>query len=86
MHTRGKADKLLCTIYQSEDEELVCSEFFDRLPHYVEQELSGAKVETLYPGVVLHIRQCTECAEVYRALREMLALENIDTHRMNQLM
>jgi hypothetical protein len=68
----------LRAIFETRDDEIVCSEFFDLLPRYVDLVLAadasplqlGRPAEAL-PQVAHHIRQCGECAEAYEALLEI---------------
>ena len=49
---------------------MLCSEFFEALPRYVEWVVAGRQTssdETL-PRVAHHIGQCPECRESYEAL------------------
>lgn len=71
--------ELLRVIFDSREDEIVCSEFFELLPTYVDLVLAAADVSPLQrgqptealPQVAHHIRQCAECAEVYEALLEI---------------
>ena len=71
--------ELLRVIFDTRNEEIVCSEFFELLPKYVDLVLAasdaswprgGPSAEPL-PEVAHHIRQCSECAEAYEALLEI---------------
>jgi hypothetical protein len=70
---------LLRTIFDTKEDEIVCSEFFELLPQYVDLVLAspdpaplhlGQPAEAL-PQVAHHILQCSECAEAYEALLEI---------------
>ncbi len=63
--------RLVQTIFGAEGEELVCSEFFGQLPRYVDLEQSGRDAAALLPKISRHIRQCPECEEVYKTLRDV---------------
>ena len=71
--------ELLRVIFDTREDEIVCSEFFDLLPRYVDLVLAAADASRLQPGqpaeilpqVAHHIRQCSECAEAYEALLEI---------------
>lgn len=76
-HTQFLA--LLRVIFDTRDDEIVCSEFFELLPNYVDLVLAtadpsrpqrGQPAEAL-PQVAHHILQCSECAEAYEALLEI---------------
>ncbi len=74
---------LMETVMRAREQEIVCSTFFERLPRYVDLVTSAAASAVILaepparvmPDVAQHIAQCGECAEVYRLLREMVALE-----------
>ena len=71
--------KLLRAIFDTRDDEIVCSEFFELLPKYVDLVLATAGASPLQlgragealPQVAHHILQCPECAEAYEALLEI---------------
>jgi hypothetical protein len=71
--------ELLRSIFGARDEEIVCSEFFERLPRYVELVLAAAdpsrrrvgQPAEVLPQVAHHIVQCSECGEAYEALLEV---------------
>jgi hypothetical protein len=69
--------ELLRAIFDTRDDEIVCSEFFERLPQYVDLVLATADPSPLgepaeaLPQVAHHILQCSECAEAYEALLEI---------------
>ena len=71
--------KLLRAIFDTRDDEIVCSEFFELLPKYVDLVLAtedasqrqlGQPAEAM-PQIAHHILQCPECAEAYEALLEI---------------
>jgi hypothetical protein len=59
---------LIRSIFAVQDEEMLCSEFFDILPRYVDLQLEGKDVDKLFPKLKHHLHQCPECNEVYQAL------------------
>lgn len=66
--------RLLGTIFETRETELVCSEFFDLLPIYVDLVASSGApgaAQSAYPQVAQHIAQCMECGEEYQALLEV---------------
>jgi hypothetical protein len=71
--------KLLRAIFDTRDDEIVCSEFFELLPRYVDLVLATADASLpqrgqagdALPQVAHHILQCPECAEAYEALLEI---------------
>ncbi len=62
--------QLFSSIFAAKDEEILCSEFFERLPRFVDLQLSGEDAVALLPKVNHHLGQCPECYEVYIALLE----------------
>jgi hypothetical protein len=71
--------ELLRAIFDTREDEIVCSEFFELLPRYVDLVLavpdaSGPRLgepADVLPHVAHHILQCAECAEAYEALLEI---------------
>lgn len=49
-------------------EDAGCMGGFALLAEYVEGELEGCDVGTLFPGVAAHLRNCPACSEDYRGL------------------
>jgi predicted anti-sigma-YlaC factor YlaD len=54
---------------------MLCSEFFDILPHYVDLQLERKDVDKLLPNVSHHLHQCPECNEIYQALLQAVQSE-----------
>jgi len=74
-----KKDQLanwLHNIYQTQDEEISCTECFDLVSSFVELEVSGGNPAAKMPQVVQHLRQCAACREEYEALRDLRRLED----------
>ena len=76
---RARFLDLLRTIFNTQETEIACSEFFELLPRYVDlvlaagdasRQAQGSPAAAL-PQVVQHIAQCAECAEAYEALLEI---------------
>lgn len=73
-----KSDRLeswLRNIYDTQDEEISCTECFDLVSHFVELELSGGEPAVKLPQVIQHLRQCAACREEYETLRDLRRLE-----------
>jgi hypothetical protein len=64
--------RLIDTIFAVKGEEMICSEYFDKLPRYVDLEVAGEDAAALMPGVKHHMHQCPECEEVYLALLKLV--------------
>jgi hypothetical protein len=76
---------LLRTIFNAQDGEVACSEFFELLPRYVDLVLAAGAgrsgsdalrqgeraAAAALPQVAQHIAQCAECGESYAALLEV---------------
>lgn len=65
---RDEFKQLILSVFATKDEEILCSEFFDSLPRFVDLQLSGQDAATLLPHVNHHLYQCPECNEVCNAL------------------
>jgi hypothetical protein len=71
--------EFLRVIFATREDEIVCSEFFELLPRYVDLVLATPDASRLHlgqpaealPQVAQHILQCSECAEAYEALLEI---------------
>ena len=71
--------ELLRAIFDTREDEIVCSEFFELLPKYVDLVLATADASRsqpdqpadILPQVAHHILQCSECADAYEALLEI---------------
>lgn len=57
------------------NDEILCSQFFELLPRFVDLELSGENAALLIPQVSHHLGQCPECCEVYQALLQAVRSE-----------
>jgi hypothetical protein len=74
-----KSDRLehwLQNIYNTQDEEISCSECFDLVSHFVEVELSGENAVAKMPQLKQHLDQCAACRQEYEILRDLGRLEN----------
>ena len=66
--------RFLGTIFETRETEIVCSEFFELLPAYVDLVANSGEpgaAQSAFPQVAQHIAQCMECAEEYQALLEV---------------
>ena len=75
---RNRFDRWLQNIYQTEEQEISCSECFDLVSHFVEVELSGEDAPGKMPKLRQHLDQCSACHEEYETLRELRRLEMED--------
>lgn len=66
---------LIRSVFAVKDSEILCTEFFDLLPRFVDLQVSGQNAATTLPQVGQHLHQCPECNEVYLALLQASQLE-----------
>ena len=71
-------DVWLRNIYETQDEEISCTECFDLVSRFVEREISGEDVATKLPQVKQHLDQCRACRDEYEMLLDLALLENED--------
>ncbi len=65
---RDTFEQLIGSIFAVKDTEILCTEFFDLLPQFVDRELAEQDAATRFPKMSQHLHQCPECNEVYLAL------------------
>ncbi len=69
---RDQLLQLLRSIFGAREQEMLCSEFFELLPRYVDLVLAGEDPSTRQlPQVAHHMAQCPECAEACEALLQV---------------
>ncbi len=61
-------EDLIKSIFAVKESEILCGEFFDLLPRFVDLQVEGQDAATTLPQVSHHLHQCPECNEVYLAL------------------
>ena len=66
----------LRNIYETQDEEISCTECFDLSSRFVDLETSGQNVVVELPQVKHHFDQCRACRDEYETLRDLVTLEN----------
>jgi DNA-binding protein Fis len=64
---------LLQRIESTDEEEIACDEVYRLLDYYVELELQGEDVASLYPMVRKHLERCSDCFEEYEALTSVVS-------------
>jgi hypothetical protein len=62
-------------IYSTSDVELTCDEIQPRLAAYVDAQVSGISYNGKDEKVRQHLRQCSDCYEVFTALVEVVELD-----------
>ena len=72
----NRLERWLQNIYNTQDEEISCSECFDLVSHFVEVELSGENAVAKMPQLKQHLDQCAACRQEYETLRDLGRLEN----------
>ncbi len=65
---RDRFEQLIQSIFAARESEILCGEFFDLLPQYVDLQMARQDPAALLPQVSHHLHQCPECNEVYLAL------------------
>jgi len=71
-----RVERWLQNIYNTQDEEISCSECFDLVSRYVELETSGGDAEAQMPQVKQHLGQCPACRDEYETLRDLARFED----------
>lgn len=66
----------LKNIYETQDEEISCTECFDLVSHFVELEASGQDAAAKLPQLKQHLQQCRACRDEYETLRDLRLLED----------
>ena len=66
----------LKNIYETQDEEISCTECFDLVSHYVDLEVSGENAAAKMPQLKQHLDQCRACRDEYEILRSLTRWEN----------
>ena len=74
--SKNRFERCLQNIYDTQDEEISCSECFDLISHFVEVELAGEDAAAKMPQLKQHLDQCSACLQEYEVLRDLQALEN----------
>jgi hypothetical protein len=68
--------RLIDTIFAAKSgDEMLCAQYFDELPRFVDMEASGAAAASVFPEIKHHMHQCPECEEVYLALMRLVQKE-----------
>ena len=72
---RERFESWLKNIYETNDEEISCTECFDLVSRFVELEASGQDAVLEMPQLKQHVNQCPACHAEYEALRDLRLLE-----------
>lgn len=65
----------LKNIYETQEEEISCTECFDQVSLFVELEASGQIAAAQLPQLKQHLDQCRACRDEYETLRDLRFLE-----------
>jgi hypothetical protein len=68
-------DAWLRNIYETQDVEISCTECFDLLSRFVEQETTGGEFTTELLQVKQHLDQCRACRDEYEVLCDLARRE-----------
>ena len=71
-----RIESWLRNIYDTQDEEISCTECFDLVSRFVELESSGGDPVIQMPQLKQHLNQCPACREEYETLRDLRRLED----------
>jgi hypothetical protein len=72
---RDHFERWLRNIYETQEEEISCTECFELVSPFVELEISGQDAAARLPQVKQHLNQCRACRDEYEALRDLRLLE-----------
>ena len=75
---RSRFENWLRNIYETQDEEISCTECFDLVSRFVELEVSGQDAVAKMPQLKQHLNQCRACRDEYEALRDLRRLDEQD--------
>lgn len=64
-------ERILRSIYETRDDEILCSECFDRLSDYVDLEIAGEDAPKQMPRFEQHLNQCRVCREEHETLLDL---------------
>jgi hypothetical protein len=73
---RDRFERWLRNIYETQNEEISCTECFDLVSRFVELEASGQDAAAGMPQLQQHLDQCPACRAEYVTLRELRRLED----------
>ena len=73
---RSRFENWLRNIYETQDEEISCTECFDLVSHFVELEAAGENAAAKMPQLKQHLEQCRACHDEYETLRDLRRFED----------
>jgi hypothetical protein len=72
---RHRFESWLKNVFETQEEEISCTECFNLVSPFVELEISGQDVAAKMPQVKHHLNQCRACRDEYEALRDLRLIE-----------
>jgi len=72
---QNQFERWLKNIYETQEEEISCTDCFDLVSRFVELEISGQDAITRMPELKQHLDQCRACRDEYESLRDLRLLE-----------
>ena len=75
---RNRFENWLKNIYNTQEEEISCTECFDLVSRFVELEVSGQDAAAKMPELKQHLDQCRACRDEYESLRDLRLLAEQD--------
>jgi hypothetical protein len=69
--SEARFERLVRLIAGTREEELSCTECFERLPPYVDLAAGGRDAAGAMPALAQHLHQCGVCREEYEVLRDL---------------
>ncbi len=67
--------KALRHAFDARENEIPCSECFERLNEYVDREVAGEPIAEQMPDIKYHLEHCRVCDEEYEVLRDLMRSE-----------
>jgi hypothetical protein len=68
---QSKFERILRSIHETRDDEILCSECFNRLSDYVDLEIAGVDASKQMPYVEQHLNQCRVCQVEHEILFDL---------------
>jgi hypothetical protein len=62
-------------VWETQDEEISCTECLDLIPQYVDLESGGGQADEDYSQLNRHLDQCKACRDDYLFLRALARME-----------
>ncbi len=68
---QSRFERVLHSIYETQDDEILCSDCFDQISDYIDLVVAGKDAEKQMPRVKQHLGQCRVCREEYQVLLDL---------------